>query len=80
MCTRIGGCIEVHHCKPKALFPELAYELSNNISLCFICHRGTVHAGNSFDLSNWPTFMPLFRRVMKLKYFRDWNEKYQARI
>ena len=80
MCGRVGGTIEAHHVKPKSLFPELAYMLNNLISLCMICHRGIVHAGNSFDLNNWQNFVPMFRRFMNLAYRRDWNDKYQNRI
>ena len=80
MCGRIGGPIEVHHCKPKSLFPGLACQLSNGVSLCFCCHRGVVHAGNTFYLSNWPLFMPLFRHMMRLSRFRKFNETYQERI
>ena len=80
MCGRVGGPIEVHHCRPKALFPQYAYRLANGVSLCFVCHKGIVHAGNPFDLKNWQKFMPLFRYFMRLKRFREFNEQYQDRI
>ncbi len=31
--------LEVDHIKPKAVFPELALELSNLVTLCANCHR-----------------------------------------
>lgn len=39
-CVECGSTedIEAHHVKPKALFPELAYDVSNGITLCRACH------------------------------------------
>lgn len=80
MCERIGGPIEVHHCKPKASHPEQAYDLDNGVSLCFCCHRAVVHAGNSFDLTSCTKWWPLWHRYMGLAAIKRFNQKYQNRI
>ena len=36
---RIIGASEVHHIRPLRSHPELAYDLSNLLSLCVPCHR-----------------------------------------
>ena len=80
MCGRVGR-IEVHHIYPKSLYPERAYNLDNGVSLCgMICHRGIVHAGDTFELTNWRVFVPMFRYRMRAKKIRAFNEKYQSRI
>lgn len=57
--------LNVHHIFPKAIYPELAYEDANGVTLCVRCHRGVVHAENTFDLSNWPRFIPMFVEITK---------------
>lgn len=79
MCTRVGT-VEVHHIYPKSLYTEKAYDLDNGVSLCKSCHIISVHASSTFDLSNWKTFVPLFRYMMRLSRFKNFNEKYQERI
>lgn len=44
--------LEAHHIRPKAIFPEKAYDLGNGIALCWRCHRHVVHA----TWGNWATF------------------------
>lgn len=79
MCNRIGT-IEAHHIYPKSLYPLKAYDLDNGVSLCRCCHIISVHASNTFDLSNWQKFVPMFRYMMRLVRFKNFNEKYQDRI
>lgn len=31
--------LHTHHIKPKATHPELTFDLSNGITLCYRCHR-----------------------------------------
>lgn len=38
-CNATGIMVCAHHLKPFALFPELRYEVSNGITLCFSCHE-----------------------------------------
>lgn len=52
--------LNAHHIFPKSIYPALACEIANGITLCARCHRGCVHAENTFDLSNWPRFVPMF--------------------
>jgi hypothetical protein len=77
MCGRVGGPIEAHHIYPKSLYPDKALHLSNGVSLCFCCHRGVVHGGDTFDLSNWRVFVPMFRYGNGLAAVRRFNETYQ---
>jgi len=73
--------LEVHHCYPKALFPERAYQLANGVTLCLRCHRGVVHAENTFDdRGNWRRFLPAWRRLARLAGNRDFNTNQQGRI
>ena len=53
--------LQAHHIYPKALYPGWAYNPANGVSLCGRCHRGCVHAENSFnDRGNWKRFIPMF--------------------
>lgn len=79
MCGRVGT-IEAHHIYPKSLYPDKAYNLDNGVSLCRCCHIISVHASNTFDLSNWKRFVPMFRHMMRLVKFKRFNNKYQERI
>lgn len=51
-CVRCGAenswknALQVQHIKSKAYFPELAYEMSNLMTLCFNCHKKTKNYGN----------------------------------
>lgn len=36
-----GGNLEVHHIKPRILFPELSLKRDNGITLCKDCHKHT---------------------------------------
>lgn len=40
-CKKCGSTenLEVHHIKKVSLFPNLIYEASNGLLLCFKCHR-----------------------------------------
>jgi hypothetical protein len=38
-CDQIGGRLNAHHLKPWADYPELRYELSNGVTLCYECHK-----------------------------------------
>lgn len=50
MCYR-GGVwnLHSHHIRPKSLFPDLARDIDNLITLCLHCHLGIVHAGSISD-------------------------------
>lgn len=76
--------VQAHHTKPKALYPELAYELSNGALVYAGLHQGAVHAGNpSKDLASlgwWKEWVPMFRRQNELAKRRHFNNDAQARI
>lgn len=75
------GRVESHHVFPKGLFPELAYELSNGICLCVRCHRGVVHAENTWnDNGNWSKFVPAFELILDDPIIHDFNCQEQHRI
>lgn len=38
LCGYNGKHIEAHHKKPKAEYPELAFDVENGITLCNVCH------------------------------------------
>lgn len=40
-CGQRGARLEVHHIKPWAEYPDLAFEMSNVITLCRSCHNKT---------------------------------------
>jgi hypothetical protein len=42
MCGRLGGKLEVHHIRPKYLFPEKTLDVKNGITLCKSCHQDRV--------------------------------------
>lgn len=68
---------EAHHIWPKAVFPELAYELRNGICLCFSCHRAVVH--NKWLL--WRQYVQMFTNIAaRRRAARDFNAKYQNRV
>ena len=64
MCGRTEW-LEGHHCYPKSMYPEIALEMTNGATLCFSCHRCCVHGGNSFDLTNWQKFIPLWKSMQR---------------
>lgn len=37
--TKSSKMLAVHHIKPFALYPELAHEVSNGLTLCYECHE-----------------------------------------
>lgn len=56
--------LQVHHIYPKAIYPGWAYDPANGVTLCSRCHRGCVHAENSFnDRGNWKRFVPMFEAI-----------------
>lgn len=55
--------LEAHHCQPKSMFPEVAYDPSNGVMLCFRCHRVIVHGSNMWDLTSWQRFTPLWKSL-----------------
>ena len=60
--------LEAHHCRPKSMFPELAYDVANGVLLCYRCHRVIVHGSNTWDLNNWQRFMPLWPSLQRREY------------
>jgi hypothetical protein len=38
-CGKRGVCINAHHIKSYAHFPDLRYDVSNGITLCVQCHK-----------------------------------------
>lgn len=59
MCGQQGGRLEVHHIKPKYLYPELTLEKKNGITLCWFCHQNRV---TKYEHK----FIYIFDRIVKL--------------
>lgn len=72
--------LEVHHCYPKSQYPDYQYALWNGVTLCYGCHRITVHACNTFQLTNWQKFMPLWVEYRNREEIRKFNESFQERV
>ena len=59
MCGQKGGHLEVHHIRPKYLYPELTLDERNGITLCRTCHQGRV-------TKHEKKFMFIFDRIVHL--------------
>ena len=59
MCGQKGGRLEVHHIRPKYLYPELTLDERNGITLCRTCHQGRV-------TKHEKKFMFIFDRIVHL--------------
>jgi hypothetical protein len=70
------GELEAHHVRPKALYPDEAYDLDNGISICRKCHMPIVHSTDD----NWKRFVYMFRNVMRRKATVAFNESNQALV
>lgn len=44
-CKNRGSELHPHHIKSKVRYPELAFELSNGVTLCVDCHKKTDNYG-----------------------------------
>ena len=49
-CKRKGGELHPDHIKPKALYPELIFDINNGRTLCKDCHIKTPTYGKRYDL------------------------------
>lgn len=69
-CTSCGSLddLHAHHIKPKSSHPELIYDLSNGIALCYRCHK-KLHEENRPPRirSNSPHKSTLFKRIYYLE-------------
>lgn len=72
--------LESHHIRPKSIFPELAYDLSNGIALCSVCHRFVVHGDNDLEGGNWAKFVIMFSVPMRTNKFKKFHEENQPRV
>lgn len=76
--------LQVHHIRPKSLYPHLALRIDNGITLCTGCHIAVVHAGNTFadiaSVGNWASFVPMFDRKVNLAYAKRFEAKWQPRL
>lgn len=59
MCGQIGGRLEVHHIRPKYLYPELTLDVKNGITLCWFCHQDRVTKYED-------KFIYIFDKIVKL--------------
>jgi 5-methylcytosine-specific restriction endonuclease McrA len=58
LCGQQGGQLEVHHIRPKYLFPELTLVIENGCTLCKYCHQKIVTRKES-------KFYFIFDRIVK---------------
>lgn len=58
LCGQKGGKLEVHHIRPKYLFPELTLVIDNGCTLCKYCHQKIVTRRES-------KFYFIFDRIVK---------------
>jgi len=71
-----SNMVNAHHIKPKSLFPEIAFDLNNGITICLGCHmlvcHGTKHRWkrSTFSMCNYT----------KKGVAKRYNEEYQWRI
>jgi 5-methylcytosine-specific restriction endonuclease McrA len=76
-CAACGGrkMIQVHHCKPFHLHPELELDPKNFITLCEdperLCHH---RVGHSWD---WKAYNPLVRGDATIELLRVLKRKYE---
>ena len=64
---RVPTATVVHHIKPRELYPELALELSNLVSLCEACHNARhPEKGGSAESRAASAAGPLPVRVIKV--------------
>lgn len=63
MCGK-SGQMEVHHIKPKRLFPELTLDHANGITLCKKCHQ-TIVTGRE------GAFCFIFSRIVRMNIRRN---------
>jgi len=69
---------DTHHIKPKEIFPELMYDVSNGLTLCHSCHLSITHTGKVISeehkraiseahigKSSWNKGLPAWSRGMK---------------
>lgn len=68
--------LDSHHIKPKEQFPELAYHLDNQITLCKKCHHRVTHS----DPRNVRRFVMLWWPYLNRKAIVAYHTKYQQRI
>lgn len=60
--------MEVHHCRPVRVFPELVLDIQNGICLCKFCHQVIVNKRED-------KFCYIFSRIVKLNSRRLEEEK-----
>jgi hypothetical protein len=68
--------VQAHHIKPKADYPELAFDADNGICLCKKCHHRITHS----DPRNIRRFVMLWWPYLNRKVVRLFNKTYQSRI
>ena len=68
--------VSCHHIYPKSLFPDIAYDIVNGISLCQRCHKPICHYGRSA----WKALVLPFRRYTMIGAAREYAEENQWRV
>ncbi len=67
---------QAHHIFPKAVYPQLAYQLWNSICLCTACHLGVIHSSPE----NESRMRVLFWAYMQSNEVTDFNTTYQYKL
>ena len=66
--------MQAHHIKPKHIYPELAYDLYNGITLCRRCHMEIIHTTDSAHKKMYALFKRYNKRV-KIKLYNETNQQ-----
>ena len=68
-CLHCGSLsdLHAHHVKPKSTHPELKYELSNGVTLCYRCHKQEHEKNRVRVRSNKPQRRTLYRQIEGLQ-------------
>lgn len=66
-CSSLNN-LHAHHIKPKATHPELKYEITNGMTLCYTCHKAEHEHNRPIRIRSYtPQRKTLLRKIAELK-------------